>query len=598
MRGRELLQKVVKVGLIGGAVLVFLAAVGLIEKFGVRELIGAEITLGRVMLALPAFAAAYLVLRPRMRAGEWEHTPAREALAAGAETGAIVGGVMILFVSFVKLIGEEAVRNIFISISPTLLSTVTFDQGLAAAAIILVVGGAGLGAAAAGFRLLPQPYRRPVFVGLAVLLLVALLQRIVPTILFELGAPTGWLYLPAAGLTYGGAIIVLAVGMGASWLWAARRSAVRQWLGERSSSQARSGILAIGGLGLLAVLVGLPFLIGSILSNILGQVGLFLLMALGLNIVVGYAGLLDLGYVAFFAVGAYSIALLTGANLVTSLGETAAPAASLNLSFWAALPIVIVIAMFVGVLIGAPVLRLRGDYLAIVTLGFGEIARVLSESQVLRNFIGGAQGVRDVTDAAIAGYEFRTPEHFYYLALGLVILAVYVSWRLANSRVGRAWNAMREDEQVAEAMGISTTRYKLLAFAMGGAVGSLGGAIFAVQLNTVQPGSFIILVSITVLAVVILGGMGSIPGVIVGGLVLIGLPGLLSEFEEFRPLIYGAVIIAIMILRPQGLIPNVRRARELTEEERTQDQWLRQQEADAGGTTATMATGGAEGEHK
>jgi branched-chain amino acid transport system permease protein len=249
-----------------------------------------------------------------------------------------------------------------------------------------------------------------------------------------------------------------------------------------------------------------------------------------------------------------------------------------NLSFYAALPLVVLVAAAIGVLIGAPVLRLRGDYLAIVTLGFGEIARVLTESRALQSFIGGAQGMRDVTDAAIFGIGFRQPQNFYYLVLALVLLASYVSWRLANSRVGRAWTAMREDEQVAEAMGISTIKYKLLAFAMGGAIGSLSGALFAVQLNTVQPGSFTILVSITALAVIILGGMGSIPGVIVGGLVLIGLPGLLSEFEEFRLLVYGAVIIAIMILRPQGLVPNVRRMRELTEEEAAQDAWLRRQE--------------------
>jgi branched-chain amino acid transport system permease protein len=344
----------------------------------------------------------------------------------------------------------------------------------------------------------------------------------------------------------------------------------------------------------LAILAVLPFVIGSILTNTLGSVGIFLLMGLGLNIVVGYAGLLDLGYVAFFAVGAYSLALFTGANLVTSLGETVSPTGSLSLNFFVALPLVVVFAMFVGLLIGAPVLRLRGDYLAIVTLGFGEIARVMSESKALQSVIGGAQGLRDVTDAAIFGFGFRQPENFYYLVLALVLLAVYVSLQLSRSRVGRAWNAMREDEQVAEAMGISTTRYKLLAFAIGGAIGSLSGVLFAVQLSTVQPGSFVILVSITALAVVVLGGMGSIPGTIVGGLVLIGLPALLSEFEEFRLLIYGAVLIGIMVLRPQGLIPNVKRARELTVEEKAQDQWVAAKEGLVPDEeAATIVTGGA-----
>jgi branched-chain amino acid transport system permease protein len=181
--------------------------------------------------------------------------------------------------------------------------------------------------------------------------------------------------------------------------------------------------------------------------------------------------------------------------------------------------------------------------------------------------------MRNITDAGLAGYSFRDPQHFFYLALAFVLLAGFVSWRLANSRIGRAWNAMREDEQVADAMGISTTRYKLLAFATGGAVGSVGGALFAVKIGSLTPSSFEIIVSITALAIVILGGMGSIPGVVVGALVLIGLPGLLREFEEFRQLIYGAALVSIMILRPQGLVPNIRRSRELHEDDVSQDKW-------------------------
>jgi branched-chain amino acid transport system permease protein len=240
--------------------------------------------------------------------------------------------------------------------------------------------------------------------------------------------------------------------------------------------------------------------------------------------------------------------------------------------------LVILVTAFVGLLIGAPVLRLRGDYLAIVTLGFGEIAKVAVQSSWLQEFTGGPQGLRDVTDAAIGGVGFRDPQPFYYLVLAFCALAIYVSYRLADSRVGRAWNAMREDELAAEAMGVSTIKYKLLAFAMGAAVGSLSGMLFGVQIGSLAPASFTILISITVLAVVILGGMGSIPGVVVGTLLLIGLPGLLDEFEEYRLLIYGAALIMVMILRPQGLVPNVRRSRELHEDEAAQDQWLKEKE--------------------
>jgi branched-chain amino acid transport system permease protein len=266
---------------------------------------------------------------------------------------------------------------------------------------------------------------------------------------------------------------------------------------------------------------------------------------------------------------------------VTSIGDLIAPAFVLHLNFYLAVPLVIAVTALVGVLIGAPVLRLRGDYLAIVTLGFGEIARVLVQSSWLQEFTGGPQGLRDVTDAAIGGIGFRDPQPFFYLVLVFCALAVFVSQRLASSRVGRAWNAMREDELAAEAMGVSTIKYKLLAFAMGAAVGCLSGTLFAVQIGSVGSASFTILVSVTALAIVILGGMGSIRGVVVGAMLLIGLPGLLDEFEEYRLLVYGAALILVMVLRPQGLIPNVRRMRELQEDEAAQDQWLKQEEAEA-----------------
>jgi branched-chain amino acid transport system permease protein len=308
-----------------------------------------------------------------------------------------------------------------------------------------------------------------------------------------------------------------------------------------------------------------------------------MLMGLGLNIVVGYAGLLDLGYVAFFAVGAY----LTG---VLTAGPGSGSSLHPQLPFLLAIPIVMLAAAFTGLLIGAPVLRLRGDYLAIVTLGFGEIARVLVVSDLLKNQLGGSLGLNRIPQHFL-GVGFNDPEKFFYLVTVFVLLALYVSYRLARSRIGRAWNAMREDEQVAEAMGISTVKYKLLAFAMGAAIGCLSGSLFAVQLGSLEPLGFNIIVSITALAVIILGGMGSIPGVVVGALVLIGIPNLLDEFEAYRLLIYGAVLVAIMILRPQGLIPNVRRMRELKEEEVEQDAWLKRT-GDAS-VDATLAVGSA-----
>jgi branched-chain amino acid transport system permease protein len=287
------------------------------------------------------------------------------------------------------------------------------------------------------------------------------------------------------------------------------------------------------------------------------------LLGLGLNIVVGYAGLLDLGYVAFFAVGAYATGVLTSpaSYLVREEGQLFAEKGLTN--FWVALPFVVLIAVIIGVLIGAPVLRLRGDYLAIVTLGFGEIIRTLVLSDWLAPYLGGAQGLLNVPPPPPEALDLRAPQNVYYLILVFCGIAAFVAWRLSDSRIGRAWAAMREDESVAEAMGVSIIRYKLLAFAMGAGVGSLGGVFFAAKIGSIFPNSFGLLVSINVLSVIILGGLGSIPGVIVGSAVLVGLPELLREFAEFRLLIYGAILVAIMILRPEGLVPNKRRQREL-----------------------------------
>jgi branched-chain amino acid transport system permease protein len=591
--GFQLNRRVVTTGLIGAAALVYIALTGMIEKFDTRNLIGGFLSLGNLLMALPPLLTGYLAVRPRLVGGRREVAAPRATLAAGLLAGAVVGGVTAAGVALVELLPDGAVRRIFIQVSPALVDILTFGRGVPAGLVVLVAYGAVLGLLGAGFRLLPARIAQPVGIGLAVTLTFALLQRIFPPLLFELGLDTRWLYSPVLlGLTVPGALVVFGVSAGLTVLWRARSAAVRERM-DRLPPERRRVVNVTLMLVLVAALFLLPQLIGSTLSQVLGSVGVFLLMGLGLNIVVGYAGLLDLGYVAFFATGAYLTALFTGANRVTSIGDLVAPDFVLHLNFYLAVPLVIAVTAMVGVLIGAPVLRLRGDYLAIVTLGFGEIARVLVQSSWLQDFTGGPQGLRDVTDAAIGGLGFRDPQPFFYLVLVFCALAIFVSMRLASSRVGRAWNAMREDEVAAEAMGVSTIKYKLLAFAMGAAVGCLSGTLFAVQIGSIASGSFTILVSITVLAIVILGGMGSIPGVIVGTLLLIGLPGLLDEFEEYRLLIYGAALMMIMILRPQGLIPNVRRMRELQEDEAAQDQWLLKKEEAEAAPAVTVGGGGA-----
>jgi branched-chain amino acid transport system permease protein len=267
------------------------------------------------------------------------------------------------------------------------------------------------------------------------------------------------------------------------------------------------------------------------------------------------------------------------------------------ISFWLAVPVCIVAAMFTGFFLALPVLKMRGDYLAIATLGFGEIIRVLARSDALKSFIGGAQGILQIPSAKIEGFiaqllgyvldpinnflqqfelgilatndnseiVFGNPPQLYYLFILASLLMLFISRRLNNSRTGRRWMAIREDEDVAAAMGINTTNAKVLAFTLSAASGGLAGAIFAAKLGSIFPSSFELLISINVLSLIIVGGLGSIPGVIVGAFALVGIPQLLTEFAEFRLLLYGIALIVMMLVRPEGLWPSEVHRREIYE---------------------------------
>jgi branched-chain amino acid transport system permease protein len=568
------MDRLVRAGLAAGGVTIFLALVGLVERFEDLELVGSQITFSRFLLALPPFVVGYVVGRPRIERGERRMASTNEALGWGAIAGATSGALVGAATVFADAFDIDRVRAVFIQATSGLVEILTFGLTPVVGAVVLIALSALAGALGGGLHVLPTRIRRPVVSAVSSVLLFGFLQRIVPVALAELNLADEWLYVSASGLTWFGAAVVAAVAVGLSILRSRQGARLRARLSLGANGSAEG--MSLGRLVALAVIVALllaiPQLLGTVISDVLGSVMVFILLGLGLNIVVGYAGLLDLGYVAFFAFGAYTTGILTGGNLNSFLGITS-PVVSADLNFYLAVPIVVILAALVGVLIGAPVLRLRGDYLALVTLGLGEMVTVLVASPWLTPLVGGPSGMRDVSDAAIGSISFRDPKSFYYLALAFVLLALFVSRRLYNSRIGRAWTAMREDEQTADAMGISITSYKLLAFAMGGAVGSLGGALFAVKIGSLTPASFEVLVSIQVLGIVILGGLGSLPGVVVGALVLVGLPGVLREFEEYRLLAYGAALVAVMVLRPQGLVPNVRRSRELQEEEVAQDAW-------------------------
>src|SRR5512140_2847395 len=323
---------------------------------------------------------------------------------------------------------------------------------------------------------------------------------------------------------------------------------------ERFAAKRWSKWVVYGVLGLIVLL--LPLVLGQYWNYTLGTIGIYVLLGLGLNIVVGLAGLLDLGYVAFFAIGAYTTALLT-----------APQPHHLMWSFWLTVPIGIVLAAAAGILLGIPVLRMRGDYLAIVTLGFGQIIGILLKSDVLTPFTGGPKGVSNVGGPVLFGKPFASDVDFVYLILLAVLLIIFVTNRLQNSRIGRAWEAMREDESVARAMGINVLTTKLMAFAIGAAFAGLGGVLFAARNQFTGPEDHNLMVSINVLSLLIVGGMGSIPGAIAGAFVLKGLPEVLRELENYRVLAFGALLVVMMIIRPEGLIPSSRRKLEAQPEQ-------------------------------
>jgi len=337
------------------------------------------------------------------------------------------------------------------------------------------------------------------------------------------------------------------------------------------------------GVSLIAItLIALPFALASVGTawvRIANFAILYAFLALGLNIVVGFAGLLDLGYIAFYAVGAYAYALL------------ASPHFGLHLPFWVILPIGGLVACLFGVLLGTPTLKLRGDYLAIVTLGFGEIVRIfLNNLSRPVNITNGPQGISRIDPfklgsfnfshkETIFGLVFSPPINYYYILLALLLLAILINLRLQHSRIGRAWEAIREDEIAARAMGINTTHIKLLAFAMGASFGGIAGGMFAAIQEFISPESFVLVESVMVLSMVVLGGMGNVWGVVLGAVLLSFVPEVLRytvaplqrslfgrtivEPEVIRMLLFGLALVGMMLYRPAGLLPSAVRKREL-----------------------------------
>ncbi|MHB1676286.1 MAG: ABC transporter permease subunit [Sulfuriferula sp.] len=331
------------------------------------------------------------------------------------------------------------------------------------------------------------------------------------------------------------------------------------------------------GLGLAILPLVIEASLGRSWVRVMDFTLLYIILAVGLNIVVGYAGLLDLGYIAFYAVGAYCYALL------------ASPQFGLHLPFWALLPIGAATAGLFGLLLGAPTLRLRGDYLAIVTLGFGEIVRIfLNNLNTPVNITNGPQGINLIDPVRIAGFSFAakhqllgitfsSPQLYYYLFLALTLGLIFIALRLQDSRIGRAWAAIREDELAAAATGINVRNLKLLAFAMGATFAGVSGGLFAGFQGFISPESFNLMESVMILCMIVLGGMGNIPGVILGAVLLTVLPEALRYLgdwqqawlgrivvdpDDLRMLLFGLALILMMLFRPAGLLPARRQGRE------------------------------------
>ena len=535
------LRKAINFGLIAGVISLFISVIGMTTLLSKRQLVAGILTLGQLLIFLAPALLSYQAAEKSSKKSRAILNSVVAGLAAAAPLA-----LLILLESLFNL------RQFFVNVSPDLIKIINFGQGTTTGMAILFAAMGLIGLAMGLVHLLQPQIRKSIFTGLVVMLIIGTFSELLTERLRAFfGVEFSKTIFQSKALLPSVAAIILIVVTVFSIVWTKTGDKIKQRLDVIPAGQKRT-IKAGNWVVLLAVLFLLPQFLGSYLTEVTNNVGIFVLMGLGLNIVVGFAGLLDLGYVAFFAIGAYTMAVMTSTG-----------ALGVGVSFWLALPVSVTAAIIAGVLLGTPVLRMRGDYLAIVTLGFGEIIRILANSDMLKSFLGGAQGILNIPKPEFLGTALIQPGQLYYVVLAGCLLAAFVSWRLSRSRLGRQWMALREDEDVAQAMGINLVKTKLLAFAIGAAFSGLAGAIFASKLTSIFPHSFNLLISINVLCLIIVGGMGSLPGVVVGALILVGLPELLREFAEYRYLMYGALLIVMMLAKPEGFWPSAIQRREL-----------------------------------
>ena len=527
------MRRAILIGMAFGAGALHLTVVGVLLMLHQRWIVVDTVSLGQAVLVAIAGGAGAMAGRPLL------------GVLAGAMAGLPIAALTVVMAAV-------PLQSIFIALSPDLLDMLTLGLGTAAGVGILLGGGAVAGLLGGALRVSPPVLRRAIIPGAVAVVVAGVFQELIQLMLQQyegiVGVIRDFLYT-WEGLSQQGAVAVfIFVALCSEVIGVAQRRRIARW----PVRDLRRERMIWAGLALL-VLVLLPAIAGSYVGQVLMLVGLYILMGMGLNLEVGLAGLLDLGFVAFFAVGAYTTALLTAD----------ASHALAHLPYWGAMPIAVILSVLVGVLFGLPVLGVRGDYLAVATMGLGEIVRVIVQSDFAAPLLGGAQGILQIPRPRLGSFVLSSPVSLFYLTLVASAIAAFVAWRLENSRLGRAWMALRDDEDVAQALGINLIRSKLLAYGLGAGFAGLAGSIFATMLTSVYPSSFQLLISINVLALIIVGGMGSLPGVVLGSIVLIGLPELLREFGEYRYLFYGAALIVMMRLRPEGLWPSDVRQREL-----------------------------------
>ena len=541
----SLWKSALKAGLIAGAISLLMCLVGMVVAFGETYIISGVFTLGDLLLLAPVILLTYSAARKVT-------LPSKGNLfLLGLITGLVNGAVLTALI----LIGQVVnLRAMFINASPELYNQLMSGQPLPFGALIPILRSLVASILAISIFLLPQRIRQAVIQAVMwVTILGVLKDQVLLISVAKLPPIRAFLkfFFADSGLSLIGSVILFILVGGLVYRNAGRVKVTP--VRKTPAQQKRSRIVLI--IGVLFVLLVLPPTLGIFFSEILDTTGLFILMGLGLNIVVGFAGLLDLGYVAFYAIGAYTMGVFTSSGL-----------GLFSLTFWQALPIALLFSLLSGIILCLPVLRMRGDYLAIVTLGFGEIVRLLVLSDWLKPWLGGTQGIQSIAQPQIGPIVFDTIQELYYLILIAIAIVAFIAIRLKDSRLGRSWMAIREDEDVAQAMGIDLVITKLMAFASGALFAGLAGTLGAAKLTSVYPHSMTFIISINVLALIIIGGMGSIPGVFIGALVLMGLPGVLTEFAEFRWLFYGAALVFMMLTKPEGLWPEARRKLELHEE--------------------------------